>query len=149
MVSSSRGFMLRELLGDAFEERGEIDVLLRDALRVMGRQIDSDAVVDVRPLGMMIAFFDQRRGCRHETEGVSEIGKLVFAVELAVFQTPVGEVRQVGGDLTVTEFHQVHLRTRENSKFMTQSTELTDFVCGELSRAADPVRAVATAAYMK
>jgi 3-methyladenine DNA glycosylase AlkD len=32
---------------------------------------------------------------------------------------------------------------------MTQSTELTDFVCGELSRAADPVRAVATAAYMK
>jgi 3-methyladenine DNA glycosylase AlkD len=30
-----------------------------------------------------------------------------------------------------------------------QHTELADFVCGELSRAADPVRAVAMAAYMK
>ena len=40
----------------------------------------------------------------HELHGVLEIGKLVFAMQLAVLHAPSSQLRQGGGDFGVRHF---------------------------------------------
>src|SRR5579871_6099989 len=87
-----------QFLSDAFEERGEIEIVVGDSAGVVRGQSDCDTIVDVRPFGMVIHFLDGGRGGRHEAKGFGESGEFVLAMELAVFDGPAGELSEGGGD---------------------------------------------------
>ena len=83
-------------MGIAIHRGGQVDILLRHAAGIMGRQRHIDLVVDIEPFGMVIHLRRQQRRARHEGEGGVEIHELEFAGDrLAVLgQLPVGQPLQ-------------------------------------------------------
>src|SRR3954468_20749097 len=60
---------------DGVDGRGEGDVALAQAARIMGAERDIDAVVDIEPFGMVILLLGEERDPAHEAEGGVEIGE--------------------------------------------------------------------------
>ena len=77
-----------QLLRDRFELAGHLRITGSDAARVVSGQVNSHLVVDVEPLRMMTVGFDRDGRGRHEAEGVDEVGKAVFPVQLAIDEAP-------------------------------------------------------------
>src|SRR5579871_496748 len=75
---------------------GKLDVPLRHAAGVMGRELDLYRLVNVAPFGVVVDLFGHQSGPRHEAEGLVEIlenegpGDGVLAANLG----PAGERRE-------------------------------------------------------
>lgn len=76
-------------MGESFEVYGQVDIILRNAARVVRRKIDRDSIVNVRPFRMVIVFLDLKSGRRHEANGVGEVRERIFAVKLSVKICPL------------------------------------------------------------
>mmetsp|Transcript_3785 Transcript_3785/g.10020 ORF Transcript_3785/g.10020 Transcript_3785/m.10020 type:complete len:296 (-) Transcript_3785:225-1112(-) len=59
----------------SFHRFGHVDILQRNTVTVMRRQCNFDAIVHVRPFGMMIHLFCQQRCARHEGPCLVEVSK--------------------------------------------------------------------------
>jgi hypothetical protein len=56
----------------------QINIPLRQAVHIMRRQCDFDAVVHIEPLGMVIPLFGLNSDLRHEGESLREVDKNKF-----------------------------------------------------------------------
>jgi hypothetical protein len=83
--------------------RRELEIELAHAADVVGHEIDGDAVVDVRPFGMVIHLFGDECDPAHEPEGLDEISKTEFAMELFVLDAPAVELREATRHLVARE----------------------------------------------
>src|ERR1043165_5052422 len=84
---------------DPLHRRGQLEVLGRDAARVMRGEVDSDGAPHVEPFGVMVHPLGDQRDARHEAERLDEIAELVLAVKLSVLQRTARDLRQSPGDL--------------------------------------------------
>ena len=76
-------------MGESFEIYGQVDIILCDAARVVCREINRDAIVNVGPFRMVIIFLDVKSRCRHEANGVGKVRKRIFSVEFSVHICPL------------------------------------------------------------
>src|ERR1035437_571577 len=93
----------RHSLGDRIEGFGEFHILRADSARIVGGQIDTDAVVHIEPLRMVAHGFNLHGSSCHEAEGMDEIRKLVFAMELPLRHGPSAEFAQCDGNFSPRE----------------------------------------------
>ena len=139
---------------DAIHRLGEREVLGGDTARIVGRQIDRDAIPHVAPLGMMVHPLGDQRDLRHEAERFDEVGEHEVAVEFSVLEGPAG--RHPAGDLVgIEQRHGDRYTappgldgerfTRDHASvnlLLVDPSELADSTCILRDRRADHVRTV-------
>lgn len=76
----------------------ELDVTRGDPPGIVRHQIDYDAVVDIRPLGVVVHPFGDECHRAHERKGAGEIGKEEFPVKLSAGECPSRELLQCAGE---------------------------------------------------
>src|SRR5438105_4019819 len=70
---------------------GELEVERRETTGIVRCDRDGDAVVDVRPIGMMIEAFSHQRHLRHETERLHEVFENQFTAQRCTVELPTIE----------------------------------------------------------
>ena len=59
----------------------------------MGREFDTDPVVDIEPLGMMVHGLSEKGNLGHESEGLIEIFERFLSFKLSIFvQLPARKI---------------------------------------------------------
>ena len=83
-------------LGERLQLARQLDIEVADAADGMRDQVNDHLVVNVGPLRVVAHRLGQQSRAGHEPEGVHEVLKLIFAVELAAYYVPAGEFLQAG-----------------------------------------------------
>lgn len=96
------------LPGELAHAAGKIDVVLRDAAGIVGRELNGDPVPHIGPIGMVIHGLSGQGAAGHKSPGMDEVVKLELAAKLAGGVTPSGKRGKRGSDFGLGELLAAH-----------------------------------------